>query len=167
MRRLICAFVVRIWHKLVFSWRGSNHSLPVVINGTERRENRWAATWQNHQNGCAPSEDSDQPGHPASLIRVFAVRLKKAWVLSYPLSTQRKLIRLGGCLGWSESSLGAHSFRWFCHVVAQIMTCINNENARKKSFQANNLVPINTNFWECFMTSWFIMHIIMIWFLCL
>ena len=23
MRRLICAFVVRIWHKLVFSWRGS------------------------------------------------------------------------------------------------------------------------------------------------
>ena len=23
---------------------------------------------------CAPSEDSDQPGHPPSLIRVFAVR---------------------------------------------------------------------------------------------
>ena len=30
--------------------------------------------WQNHQNDCAPSEDSDQPGHPPSLIRVFAVR---------------------------------------------------------------------------------------------
>ena len=30
---------------------------------------------------CAPSEDSDQPGHPPSLIRVFAVRVKKAWVL--------------------------------------------------------------------------------------
>ena len=26
----------------------------------------------------APSEDSDQPGHQPSLIRVFAVRLKKA-----------------------------------------------------------------------------------------
>ena len=24
--------------------------------------------------GCAPSEDSDQPGYPPSLIRVFAVR---------------------------------------------------------------------------------------------
>ena len=24
---------------------------------------------------CAPSEDSDQPGHPPSLIRLFAVRL--------------------------------------------------------------------------------------------
>ena len=36
----------------------------------------WAATWQNQQNECAPSENSDQPGHPPSLIRVF-VRL---WV---------------------------------------------------------------------------------------
>ena len=40
---------------------------------------------------CAPSEDSDQPGHPPSLIRVFAVRMKKAWALSYPLSVQRRL----------------------------------------------------------------------------
>ena len=43
------------------------------------------------QSDCAPSEDSDQPGHPPSLIRVFAVRMKKAWVLSYPLSAQRRL----------------------------------------------------------------------------
>ena len=28
---------------------------------------------QNQQNECAPSEDSDQPGHLPSLIRVFAV----------------------------------------------------------------------------------------------
>ena len=34
----------------------------------------WATTWQNQQNECAPNEDSDQPGHPPSLIRVFAVR---------------------------------------------------------------------------------------------
>ena len=67
---------------------------------------------------CAPSEDSDQPGHQPSLIRVFAVCMKKAWVLSYPLSAQRRLIRLGGCPGWSESSLGAQSFCWFCHEVA-------------------------------------------------
>ena len=62
----------------------------------------------------APSEDSDQPGHPPSLIRVFAVRTKKACVLSYPLSAQQRLIRLSGCPGWSESSLGAQSFCWFC-----------------------------------------------------
>ena len=29
---------------------------------------------------CAPSEDSDQAGHPPSLIRVFTVRMKKVWV---------------------------------------------------------------------------------------
>ena len=39
----------------------------------------------------ADSEDSDQPGHPPSLMRVFAVRMKKARVLSYPLSAQRRL----------------------------------------------------------------------------
>ena len=39
----------------------------------------------------APSEDSDQPGHPPSLIRVLAGHMKKAWVLSYPLSAQRRL----------------------------------------------------------------------------
>ena len=54
----------------------------------------WAATWQNQQNESVTSEDSDQPGHPPSLIRVLAVCMKKAWVLSYPLSPQRRLIRL-------------------------------------------------------------------------
>ena len=76
----------------------------------------WAATWQNQQSECAPSEDSDQPGHPLSLIRVFAVRMKKAWVLSYPLSAQRRLIRLGGCPGWS-------SLRWaHSHFVGFVMS---------------------------------------------
>ena len=41
-----------------------------------------AASWQNQQSDCAPSEDS---------ARVFAVRMKKAWILSYPLSTQQRL----------------------------------------------------------------------------
>ena len=69
---------------------------------------------------CASSEDSDQPEHPPSLIRVFAARTKKAWVLSYALSEQRRLIRLGGCPGCSESSLGAQSFCWFCHEAAHL-----------------------------------------------
>ena len=57
-----------------------------------------ATSWQNQQNGIAPSEDSDQPGHLPNLIRVFAVRMKKAWVLGYPLNAQ--------------------SFCWFCHEAA-------------------------------------------------
>ena len=61
-----------------------------------------------------------QPGHPPSLIRVFTVRMKKAWVLSYPLSGQRRL--------WSDwadaqadlSLRWAQSLCWFCHVAAHI-----------------------------------------------
>ena len=41
---------------------------------------------------CVPREDSDQPGHPPSLIRVFAVHMKKVWVFSYPLMP--RLIRV-------------------------------------------------------------------------
>ena len=51
---------------------------------------------------------------------VFTARMKKAWVLSYPLRGQRRLIRLGGCPGWSESLLGAHSLYWFCHEAGQL-----------------------------------------------
>ena len=34
----------------------------------------WPTSLQNQQNGCAPSEDSGQPGRPASLISVFTLR---------------------------------------------------------------------------------------------
>ena len=50
---------------------------------------------------------------------VFAVRMKKAWVLSYPLSAQWRLIRLGGCPGWSKSSLGAQPLLGF--VMSQLI----------------------------------------------
>ena len=80
----------------------------------------WATTWQNKQCGCAPSEDSNQPGHLPSLIRVFAVRMKKVCLV--PIKrTAKTLIRLGGCPGWSESSLGAQSLCWFCHVAAHLL----------------------------------------------
>ena len=43
---------------------------------------------KTNQMACASSEESDQPGHPPSLIRVFAVRMKKAMVFSYRLRAQ-------------------------------------------------------------------------------
>ena len=69
---------------------------------------------------CVPSEDLDQPGHLPSLIRAFSVRMKKAWVLSYPLSTQRRLIRLADAqadlrLRWAHMLIW-----WFCHEAAQM-----------------------------------------------
>ena len=78
---------------------------------------------------CAPSKDSDQPGHLPGLIRVFAVRVKKVQVLSYLLSAQQRL--------WSDwvsdwvdaqadqSLRWAHrSFCWFCHETAQTVKVV-------------------------------------------
>ena len=38
----------------------------------------WATTWENVPSDLAPSEDSNQPMHPRSLIRVFGVRTKRS-----------------------------------------------------------------------------------------
>ena len=47
--------------------------------------------------------------------------LLSAWrKLGLPIKcTVKILITLDGCPGWSESSLGAQSLCWFCHVAAQ------------------------------------------------
>ena len=71
---------------------------------------------------CAPSEDSDQPGHPPSLISVFNVQMKKAWFVSYPLRAKQGL-----WADWVDAqadlsfSWVQRSFCWFCHEAAQIM----------------------------------------------
>ena len=84
------------------------------------KKKMWAATWQNQQNECAPSEDSDQPGHPPSLIRVFAVRMMKAWVLSYPLSAQQRLWS-----DWADAQADL-SLRWaHSHFVGFVMSRLN------------------------------------------
>ena len=54
----------------------------------------------------APSEDTDHPVHPPSLI---SLRCPHEQTLGPQLPIERTmntLIRLGGCPGWSESSLG-------------------------------------------------------------
>ena len=76
---------------------------------------------------CAPSEYSDQAGHPHNMIRAFAVRMKNPCVLGYPLSAQRAKtqIRLGGS-DWADAQADL-SLRWahrlvcrFCHVAAHL-----------------------------------------------
>ena len=72
----------------------------------------WAASWKNKKKkkkmACAPSEDADQPGHPPSLIRVFAVRSIGSQGPNASSCGQRRLWS-----GWSESSLGARHFVGF------------------------------------------------------
>ena len=96
-----------------FSTNSVHHQIDWAVN-----ETKWAATWQNHQNYGAPGEDSDQPGNPPSLIRVFAVRMKKARVLTYLLSAQRRF--------WSD---WAHT-----QFVGFVMSWLERERERERAF---------------------------------
>ena len=64
---------------------------------------------------CAPNEDSDQPGHPPSLIRAFAVRSMGSWGSNVSLCGQRRLWS-----GWADAQADL-SLRWaqksFCWFV--------------------------------------------------
>ena len=98
--------------------------------------NRFPPRDKTNKVACAPSEDSDQPGHPPSLIRVFAVPMKRAWVFSYPMSAQRRLwsdradARADLNLRWAH-----RSFCWFCHEAAQfcLSSCPSQNNCKVKT----------------------------------
>ena len=70
---------------------------------------------------CAPSEDSDQLGRPSSLIKIFAVWMKRPLVLGYPMRAQWRLIRLCWRKGWFVF-FRRTPFCWFCRAPAQ-MAC--------------------------------------------
>ena len=162
MRRLICVFIVRIWQKQIFSWRGSLwvfHSLAVSwsIHLHINLQNNKVEIVHPHSHEIpkthvyiyalfqasalgvvialfrtsfiepphdktnnmtyAPSEDSVQTGR----IRVFSVRLKKHWVLSYLLSTLRRLWSDWADVQANPSLRWAHrSFCGFCREAALI-----------------------------------------------
>ena len=83
----------------------------------------WASADKTIKMACPLSEDSDQPGHPLSLIRVFTARMKKAWVLSYPLSVQWRQ-----WADWADAQADLN-FPWahmpfyrFCHALARFIS---------------------------------------------
>ena len=79
--------------------------------------NVWAATWQNQQNECAPSEDSDQPGHPPSLIGVFAVRSMVSLGPKVSSCGHRRL-----WLDWADAQADL-SVHWaHSHIVGFVMS---------------------------------------------
>ena len=86
---------------------------------------------------CAPSEGSDRPGHPPSLIRVrvFSVRMKKGWPVLWPTLNTKTMIRLGECTGLSESLLVAH-------VILLVLSCAGSF-ANISQIQMTLLFPVN------------------------
>ena len=70
---------------------------------------------------CATSEDSDQPAHPGSLIRVFIDRMCLLLPPGYPKRDTREplpylvVVLADLCLCWSH-----RSYSRFCHALAQL-----------------------------------------------
>ena len=60
--------IIMIYTKKVLDYCGQMNRSIDVKSRLMTKTNKMA---------CAPSEDSDQPEHPPSLIRVFTVRMKK------------------------------------------------------------------------------------------
>ena len=75
----------------------------------------WTAAWQNRQNDVRSAKTQISLGIPP-VWSVSAVRMTKHWFLSYSLSAQWRLVRLGGCPGWSESSLSTQ-------VILSVLSC--------------------------------------------
>ena len=71
--------------------------LTSLWRAQRRLGSSWAST-HSDQSLCCPHEETLGP------------------LNSYPVSAQRGLIRLGGCPGWSESSLGAQ-------VILLVLSC--------------------------------------------
>ena len=72
----------------LLDWFGRNEwNAGVILKDTETLiivqmsvSGMWATAWQNKQMTCPHSKD--QPGHPHSLISVFAVLVKNHWSLA-------------------------------------------------------------------------------------
>ena len=114
---------------------------------------------------CAPSKDSYGPGHQPSLIRVIAVRMKKHWVLSHPLSAQQRHwsdradAQTDLNLRWVHSHFLGFVMRWLIFsCVLYLVILLFFIYSRKLKFAIHNL------FWckfsrckylqECWIQKW-------------
>ena len=116
----------------------------------------------NHKMTCAPSEDAYQSRqmHLPRLIRVFPVLMKKPWVLSYPLSIQRRLWSVWADAQADLSLRWVHwGFCWFCCAAACIWIKERQKQADHKNTNFLRIVkpfPWNTENEDCGVIWWII-----------
>ena len=130
----------RAWQNLqkhtgVIGWRQISLHAPISLCIEPQAQRIWservaakaALNSKSHDKtnkmACAPSEDSDQPGHRPSLISLRCALNGLLRAQCFFMRTAKTLNRLGGCPGWSESSLGAQPHYWFCHEAPQLWFC--------------------------------------------
>ena len=83
----------------------------------------WAASRQNQQNGICTQRRLRSAWASAQCDQSNRCPHKESLGSERPIDRKAKLlVRLGGCPGWSESSLGAHAMPicWFCHEAAHV-----------------------------------------------
>ena len=78
----------------------------------------WTATSKTYLRTCAPSEDSDQPAHSRSLIRIITRRILDSHGSKVSSYGRRRL--WSEYAGWFVYSLGAHFRRHFSHVTTRL-----------------------------------------------
>ena len=107
-----------------------------------RQMKKSRAKWNFFAHLALGSGSPDKPGHPPSLISIFAVLMKKAWTHSYTLSVQR---RLWSHLGYAQADL---SLRWaHSHIVGFV--------TRRLKFEIwTNQRTISHAFWKYMLGDW-------------
>ena len=108
MHRKIWASTLRVWHNDVFLTLWCICSFQSIRRDESQREETYLLT-------CAPTEDLNQPTHPHSLIRVFAVRMRKLYILGYPKCAQWRFwsdcanVQSDQNLRWAHMFIGTFS----------------------------------------------------------
>ena len=73
----------------------------------------WVAAWEKiYLRTFVPRKDSDQPVHPYSLTRAFAVNSLDSQESEVSSRGEQRLIRMLGCTLWSEASQCTHVKRY-------------------------------------------------------
>ena len=102
-------FVGFVMSGLIFTSEGAKSRAKCVFFFPSELQNN-----KTNKMTCVPSKNSDQPGHPPSLISLHFLCLHEETLGPWrptdsALRAQRRLIRLDRCSGWSESSPSAHA----------------------------------------------------------
>ena len=105
MFAFVLHFIVLFWTAILFDRLNVNMSRDMT------KPTKWLCAQRRLRSAWA-SAQSDQ-----------SLRCPHEETMGSQLPIERRaktLIRLGGCPGWSEFSLGAHTFCWFCQVEAHM-----------------------------------------------
>ena len=127
----------------------SSSLMSMILAGNLFNHEKWAASWQNQQSDCAPSEDSE------SLLSAWRKlgSLATHWVHSEDSDQTGRMPRLI----WVFA--GCTSLCWFCHEIAQIikLNFCNDPKFPDRQVLANSVDPVQTAPFICTLWTYYSM----------